>query len=199
MTTLDEVATDKEIVGLMDKHAEIIQEEYKTIKSDKDEPMPVLLVHALKLDGKKQSSLLMLADLPNEKFDAFRGIGSMVREKESELGQPYCITFSSEAWMAKFDTKNKTETDKLQKKYGGKVSKYPKKYKKEIVMIACLTADRRMAFSSYEIKRDKKGKRTGLKMNMYKPTLDKNMESHMLEGFYVGWAYGEGVLKTEEA
>lgn len=189
----DTFITDKKVTKLLESHRQSMEDSYKGVKSDDDEPMPMLLVHNASKDGSTkdiETTMIAMADIPEDKFNAFRTVGAKVRNDMPDMGLPVCITYSSEAWQCKF--KNDKEMKTLMDKYGGRVSKMPKKNRQEIAMVFCLTAERRTAMVSYEVKRNKKGERTGLKMLMYKPKLDEKSESHMLDGFYVGWATGKG-------
>lgn len=186
---MGDALSDKNIKKLSETHAKIMEDGYKVVKTDADEPAPILLVHGMK-NGEKETSLVGFANLPEDKLDAFRTVGSVVREREKDFGLPYCITFSSEAWMAKFDKGEEGKMEKLVEKYDGKISKFPKKYRKEITMVSTLTVEGKMSMSVYDIKRDKKGDRTGIKLSLYKPNLDAKAESPMMGQFFVGWATG---------
>jgi len=175
----DEV-TDDRILEMVEAHRETAEEVFAKLEDD-EEAMPVLIIHGVNEDTHEHEAVVVGVSGEGSMQEMIEKVGKMYKEKFSGM-LPYCVTFSSEAWMAKF--KSDEEGEKAYEKYG-KISKFPKSMKKESLIIAALSIDGRGTLMTYDIKR-KAGKRS-IKLGFYKPVIDKKQDSPLLFAFYRGY------------
>jgi hypothetical protein len=175
----DEVTDDK-ILEMIESHRETAEEVFAKLEDD-EEAMPVLIIYAINQKTQELEAIVVGVAGDGSMQELMENTGKMFAKEFSDL-LPYCITFSSEAWMAKF--KSDEEGEKAYEKYG-KISKFPKSMKKESLIIAALSLDGRGTLMTYDIKR-KAGKRS-IKLGFYKPVIDKKQDSRLLFAFYKGY------------
>lgn len=164
---------------------------------DKDHPeqlLSVLQVITRQGFGEKLGQIVVaMPDLPEnstERQGAFEAIGAKCMREYDKYGAPVAIVFTTEAWTTGKPL-DQAGYDKF-KKSGQKVS--DTKDKKEIVLTAARTIDRRRAYAIHDIQRDSKKHIKKLDLALYAPYKGKVnaklFDSALLDSFYKG-AYDE--------
>lgn len=178
----DEV-NDEAVLEMVEAHRQTMEEMYKDYPGE-DEVIPTAVIHYIDMAKGVIGQMIVGVSGQGDSKEMMLALGKMLKEEHPDL-EPYCITFSSEAWSARFKEGEEDLQQRLRDKYG-QIENFPKKYKKEVAVVSALTLDGRGTIMSYDIKRDKTGKRTGIKMSFYKPVIDRKQESYLLQAFYVG-------------